>query len=1198
MTKAGALVALVLTMLAVLSIAAASASAGQVFKLKEQFGSAVEPMFSAPTAMTVDPSTEDLLVVDQSAGTISRFNPDGTADEFTALGSNVIDEANGAPLSFGAPRETQIAVDNSGGVADGDIYVTQASPPAVDIFASTGAYLGQLTESGSTAFSGVSGVAVDPSGNIYVGDTFGPGVEKFTPTTNPATNASFVGSLEAENLFPLTLAAGSGSTAGALFTTSFFGGVQKQDSGSGSRAYEFAPGPVTTESVSPAGRVIVAGEAEVAEFDASGAASATKGLSFEAPTIVTGVAAGTGGVVYVSREGSETLEVWEPVKVPTPTVSAPSSITPTTAQLNGTVNPEGLSVLDCKFEWGTKSSGVFDHSAPCVPSAAAIPVDTTDHTVSAEISGLIPNAAYRYRLTAENENGRAVSQIEPLATNGPPQLIEARASSATKTAVTLEAEIDPRGFGTGYRFEWGETAAYGNVSVGEIPQAAAGSGPVRVVAKLSDLSPGTTYHYRVYAESSAGVVETADELAETLNRCELPEQRCFELVSPRDVGPVDQPGLFAGAVELHFQAANAPGTLAYVSETGPPGATKGAEVLSRAVRGPADWVSAQLSPELTGLNETATGSSASSKYFALNEEASCGVVASNQPLTANQSTKAVIEAGGVNLYRQNPNGSFTPITTLIPENPEAGEAVPNAFVVKAMSEDCGTVVFRTTYRYPGVPVAGGSEPLYEWSEGALRSVGYVPGESGEVLSAASVGAPTSSAFPYNFNGVSANGTRVFFSASRLTSRNPAEIGSRGVFVREAGEVSRDLSLSETEVGDTGATFQFATKSGSRVYFTANAGLTDESHTEGQDLYEYDLESGTLSDLTVTGAKGGAAVAGFVGASEDGSHVYFVAAGQLVPGEGPTLAENQTDETYSVYSEQNGTIRFVGPIHEAGLSAAVIGPAQTSRVSPEGRYLLFESTADVTGYDSGGKSGEAYLFDSAETSDATVCVSCRQDGAPSVSPPVNTRIATTERPSNSMYAPRGLAVRNAEPIVFFSSFDQLAPGAEEGQNNVYEWIHGQVFLIAAEPAGLQPGEIASGTGQEATRFVGASEDGTDLYLGTPQTLTWEDGDARNSIYDARVAGGHLAPSPPPAPCSPTVEGSCQGPSAASSTPPGPATGAVSSGNVAKNKQHKKKQHKKKQHKKKQHKKKQHKKKQHKKKQHKKKHGANRNKGTGK
>ena len=92
-------------------------------------------------------------------------------------------------------------------------------------------------------------------------------------------------------------------------------------------------------------------------------------------------------------------------------------------------------------------------------------------------------------------------------------------------------------------------------------------------------------------------------------------------------------------------------------------------------------------------------------------------------------------------------------------------------------------------------------------------------------------------------------------------------------------------MSETGTPDEGAKYQGAAENGSRVFFTANAGLTAESSSKGTDLYEYDLESDVLRDLSVDHDSGGAGVAGFIGSSADGSHVYFVARGQLVPGQG-------------------------------------------------------------------------------------------------------------------------------------------------------------------------------------------------------------------------------------------------------------------------------------------------------------------------
>src|SRR5580765_6552830 len=74
---------------------AASAADKYGYALKETFGSAASPSFTEPLALAVDPATRDLLVIDSSAKTISRFKPNGEPDNFSALGTNVIDGKGG-----------------------------------------------------------------------------------------------------------------------------------------------------------------------------------------------------------------------------------------------------------------------------------------------------------------------------------------------------------------------------------------------------------------------------------------------------------------------------------------------------------------------------------------------------------------------------------------------------------------------------------------------------------------------------------------------------------------------------------------------------------------------------------------------------------------------------------------------------------------------------------------------------------------------------------------------------------------------------------------------------------------------------------------------------------------------------------------------------------------------------------------------
>ncbi len=830
---------------------------------------------------------------------------------------------------------------------------------------------------------------------------------------------------------------------------------------------------------------------------------------------------------------------------------AAGEVTATSAVLHGAVRPEGLQFSDCELEYGLTTNAGFESKAPCAPSAAEIEPDFSEHAVEAHIGGLVANATYKFRLSAENSTGSRSGKTLTFTTVGPPQISEVRARDATQSTVVLEAKIDPSGSGTSYHFEWGATNGYGSSVPADFePYVGEGNKPVLVTAKLTGLSAKTIYHYRVVAQSSEGSTSTPDQQAETLDTCGLPEDRCYELVSPPSIGPLATPGRSSLGGDLSAQPSVSGGSLAYGVEDGFPGATKGALVLYQARREASGWTSEQISPPIVARDEQKSATSFPNQTLGMSHDLSCGVVRSAQPIAHTPAMELVIEAGGSNLYMREAGGIFTPITSVAPVNPEPGPGESAFYELVGMSSDCKTVAFTTKYHYPGIPDGGGSLSMYEWRDGKLQGVGVVPGPEGETATAATPGTGQFS----HLNVVSSDGSRIFFSATRQIPGNPVdpqEQGKQGVFVREGGTTTRDLSASETTTPDRGAEYLYATPDGSRVFFRANYGLTDTTSTgettsecgpyentvAGCDLYEYNLEKARdehpLTDLSADAAPGGAQVAGFVGASSDGSHVYFLAQGQLAPGKGRTSAENQEDGTVSLYSAQGGQPpRFVATVTKkeaeqtVGVAAETGQTGQTSEVSPDGRFLLFETSEHVTGYDSGsGGAPEAYLFDAESAAEPIVCVSCRQDGQPSQN---NARVLLPSSGENPLFHQHALVVRAGQPLVFFGSNDPLTGEAAEGEERLYEWAHDQVYLLAA-PADPAP------------HFMGsANEDGSDVFFATDQSLSWADRDARSSIYDARIDGGFQEPQPGAEPCNAAAEGSCQGSPAVSPSTSTPGT----------------------------------------------------------
>ncbi len=489
----------------------------------ETFGSANQPSFGHVVGMTVDQSNGDLLVLDSNAGTVSRYHSDGTPADFSALSSNVIDgHAGGADqtpegdLSFSGfgSGEEEIAIDRSGGPTDGDIYVTQKTRALVDIFSEDGTYLGRLTEfraglsaqGASTSYNRACGVAVGPNGTVYVGD-FGGYVHAYTPSASPVENSDNTANLTRGNA--CTLAVGTGPTAGYVFANGYAVGMSKINVNTGETQYE-VDSVSASAAVDPAsGHVLLTGpESGVREYDASGSAGATL-VSNNGQSATSVSVNGTTGNVYVANNGS-TIAVLGPAFGVS--AEAPEELlTPSTATLRGVVNPNGLNVTDCKFEYGT--SPAYGESKPC---EGTIPADSSDHQVSASLSGLAPGGFYFFRLSVTVDNGTIQRSEGFLFT--PEQAVTGGATNVTGPTATLNGTVFPNGAPfTGCTFEYGPSETYGSSKPCAESLASIGEGfnAVSVHADLEGLSFETTYHYRLTATNADDTINGQDRTFRT-----------------------------------------------------------------------------------------------------------------------------------------------------------------------------------------------------------------------------------------------------------------------------------------------------------------------------------------------------------------------------------------------------------------------------------------------------------------------------------------------------------------------------------------------------------------------------------------------------------------------------------------------------------------------------------------------------------
>src|SRR5207302_6574456 len=89
-----------------------------------------------------------------------------------------------------------------------------------------------------------------------------------------------------------------------------------------------------------------------------------------------------------------------PIDTPTAVTQPASRIGQQSAQLNATVNPNGGTVTDCHFDWGTGESYGSSIACSSLPGSGTSPVP-----VSAQLTGLTPGTTYHTRIVAANAGG-------------------------------------------------------------------------------------------------------------------------------------------------------------------------------------------------------------------------------------------------------------------------------------------------------------------------------------------------------------------------------------------------------------------------------------------------------------------------------------------------------------------------------------------------------------------------------------------------------------------------------------------------------------------------------------------------------------------------------------------------------------------------------------------------------------------------
>jgi hypothetical protein len=1114
-------------------ILAAPAGAALVRKFEAGFGpdGTSASAFAEPGPVAVDQSSGEVLVGDVGAGTIERFDAAHEPVAFTGALNPSIVEGKLTGISFRGAGENELAVDDDlSSPAARDVYVVTGANK-IDAFQADGepALFTEGPDAGSNelgGFGNVCGVAVDLSGDIYVGDS-NSGVDVFSAAGEPITSFSAPGAckLAVDSSGDVYVAFYGSSGVGELVPSSFPVSSSTSYSQAGTLDEGGAVASVAADPTS--GHVFLDDSNQLVEYGQAGELLETfahrePGTLSESEGVA--VNASSDQVYAADRQGNRQVDVFAEITTPDVAAAPASDVTVSSATLNGTVNPEDTTITKCFFEYGTTTS--YGQIAACVPAS---PSGISPVTITAAVSGLTEGTVYHFRLVAANAN--AVEDGADETFNTGPLILGAGAVNVGAHQANLESTIEVLGDATTYHFEYGTTTEYGTNA--PIPDASLGTSANQQTALtvVTGLAPETTYHFRVVVTSSAGASDGLDQtfttpasssatcpnarLREVGPSADLPDCRAFELVTPADkLGSGD---IYAAGGTV--AAVSEDGSRVYLSTSqasfGPhPGPTRNAYVFSRSHSGwtvensyPAGGIeehsNVQLfSPDLSHL---------ALETFVLPQE------------------EATYVAGPV-------GGSYTQIVGKEPLD-------ENEFV--GASSDFSHLVFwshdHTLAPYASAQVPG-SGALYDWSDGQLHLVNVNTDGSLTNPCGAALGdlTPEEGTIEMQYgeahNAVSSDGSKIFFVSPDPTTReygatDPSCEGAPQLYMRDSATATTvDISC-PAHVPDPDscgrATYVGASADGSRVFFTTSTELTADALGTGHDeeLYEYDTQTGALARVS-RGASGTAAgEVEYALPSADGSTVYIVAAGVLAPGGSPGLGH-----VYR-YDTATGKTTYVafGVQTNCGnecYRAHGYDSEHQFYTTPDGRFLLFGSTATLTGYqNTTERYQELYLYDSADG--RLVCVSCNPSGAPQT-PPSNkisgVSVFNAEGAKFSDFI--GTSVDQAPPrpmsddgsYVFFMSYEKLVPQATNEQVDVYEWHDGQISLISG---GVDP---------TSSVLIGTSPDGHDAYFLTAAKLVAQDTDEEDDIYDARIDGGFPEAGPP---CS--GEG-CQGaPSAAPAMP---------------------------------------------------------------
>lgn len=793
---------------------------------------------------------------------------------------------------------------------------------------------------------------------------------------------------------------------------------------------------------------------------------------------------------------------------------------------------------------------------------------------------------YHYRLVAENMLGTTYGPDEAFRTASPPEISGVGSKNVQETSADVFANINPVGYDTTYRFEYGLTPEYGQEAPAGGEDLGSGTEPVAVEVHLENLPAGRTIYFRVVAENSWGESRSDDttfnfrppdcpnaHVRALTGSNYLPDCRAYELVTPGYAGAVQilpSEGFtqfsetFGGSaftqIPLNFGYATSPSRISFMAGVGAIEGTDAANSLLdyyQATRTAKGWVTT-----IPGLK----GSETLHTYWRYCSDSQNLCIDHIGPhFKYDEQTKEVYELPKEEapfLYKSD----GTRIGRL-PTNVATVKGGSNFHGDSLPSGDFSHFIFSTHTKFTpdGKETAPGS--VYD-NDIAAKTVKVISLDGDEHPIEVEPAAASDTERVTGIAGISTDGSRVLMAGTTFPYCNVESYPFKceyelnwpaRLYMRENDAVTKEVSRGK-EVNFVGMN-----RSGSKVYFTTAEKLLPQDKDTSEDLYLWEAEGDKLTLVSQEGTLGNddacnaswtekcgvkpltpehfqegqffdrhAHVPGIddVLAPSSGA-IYFYSPEDLV--EGQTGGNGQRN----LYLYRNGHLQLVTTF-EPGTEV------ERSTIAEDGSHAAFMTRASLTSYDSF-HAHEIYTYD-ADTG-AMRCASCPPSGLPPK--------------GDTVHAGESGPFMANDGRTFFATSEALVPQDTDGIRDIYEYTGGRAQLISTGTGDHDStGELEIVSFFFNNLHIGleaVSRDGTDVYFESFETLVPQDQNGNfMKIYDAR-AGGGFDIVPELGDCAAADE--CHGTGSAPPPTPEIATGAHlgKSGNVKPH--HKRKPHKK-------------------------------------